>query len=349
MALLTVFAAALLQAQSVTCPSVPAPLGSTPEFFDDPQFIVAGVADNTYRGGHGSDAVLRSTDDLAKATASLGGETSPVAAEDARHKTAIDDEHNGRSLQAAQEFQRAAESNPSEPNLFDWGAELLVHRAAQPAAEVFTKGTRLYPQSIRMRLGLAAAWYSAGCYEQAASYFFQAVDLAPANPDPYFFLSKVQRSEITAAPGYLERMARFLKLQPNNALANYYYALAIWKQPHDVGDSQVLRKAAELLKEAIKLDPRLGPAYLELGAIYMGERQYPEAIRKLRKAIGVAPDLEEAHYRLSEAYRRTGQLGEAHRELEVYKQLSAHSAQEVERERKDIQQFIVKLRAQPAQ
>src|ERR1700719_4083640 len=46
-----------------------------PEFFDEPAFIVAGVADSTSRGGHGSDAILRSSEELAKATASLGRES----------------------------------------------------------------------------------------------------------------------------------------------------------------------------------------------------------------------------------------------------------------------------------
>jgi protocatechuate 3,4-dioxygenase beta subunit len=39
-------------------------------FSDEPNFIVAGVTDPISRGGHGSDAVLRSTEALAKATAS---------------------------------------------------------------------------------------------------------------------------------------------------------------------------------------------------------------------------------------------------------------------------------------
>ena len=60
-------------------------------------------------------------------------------------------------LAAVREYQRAVELDANEPNLFDWGAELLVHRAVEPAIEVFTKGNRLYPQSSRMLLGLAAA------------------------------------------------------------------------------------------------------------------------------------------------------------------------------------------------
>src|SRR5579863_4521367 len=45
-----------------------------PEFFDEPQFIVAGVTDASTPGGHGSDTVVRTKEALAKDTASLSGD-----------------------------------------------------------------------------------------------------------------------------------------------------------------------------------------------------------------------------------------------------------------------------------
>src|SRR5215470_1153964 len=42
-----------------------------PEFFDEPQFTVAGVSDTTNFGGHGSDTVVRTTESLAKDTVAL--------------------------------------------------------------------------------------------------------------------------------------------------------------------------------------------------------------------------------------------------------------------------------------
>src|SRR4030095_1657558 len=50
-----------------------------PEFFDEPQFTVAGVSDTTNFGGQGSDTVVRTTETLAKDTLSLSG-ASPNAA-----------------------------------------------------------------------------------------------------------------------------------------------------------------------------------------------------------------------------------------------------------------------------
>src|SRR3981189_2152131 len=55
-------------------PAPEKPVASGPEFFDEPQFTVAGVTQASNSGGHGSDTVLRTTEALAKATVSLGKE-----------------------------------------------------------------------------------------------------------------------------------------------------------------------------------------------------------------------------------------------------------------------------------
>ena len=44
---------------------------TSPAFFDEPRFTVAGVTDTTNLGGHGSDTVVRNREALAQATASL--------------------------------------------------------------------------------------------------------------------------------------------------------------------------------------------------------------------------------------------------------------------------------------
>jgi tetratricopeptide (TPR) repeat protein len=295
-----------------------------PQFFDEPTFTVAGVTDNTYRGGHGSDAVLRSAESLAKSTASLA---------EPHHSLAEDYERSGHPLEAVHEFQRAAELNPSEINLFDWGTELLRHGAPQPAAEVFAKGVRLFPRSARTMLGLASAYYAAGSYDKAAHWFFQAVDLDPKDPGPYAFLSKVQAREITEAPGFQERLARFAALQPDNALANYYYAVSLGSQHRYV-------KARSLLLKAVSLDPHLGPAYLQLGIIARNQR---EAILDYQKAIEADPNIEEAHYRLAEAYRLNGESDKAKQETATYHRLSKEANDKAERERRETQRFVVAL------
>jgi tetratricopeptide (TPR) repeat protein len=255
------------------------------------------------------------------------------------------DEKLNNPLAAVHEYQRAAELNPSEPNLFDWGAELLLHRAIDPAIEVFTKGNRLSPQSARMLVGLGVALYARGSYDQAAQRLWQASDLDPTNPNPYLFLGKMQGVEAVHSDGTVERLGRFVRLQPENALANYYYAIALWKQrPSTETSAQV----ESLLQKAVRLDPKLGPAYVQLGILHAERGDFPKAISSYLIAIEVSPQLAEAHYRLAQAYRRTGENAEAQTELQLYDQISKKQAQEVEQERREIQQFVYTLQGLPA-
>jgi len=319
--------------QDHSSPGPPAP----PPYFDEPTFIVSGVTDPSQRGGHGSDPVLRSAETLAKSTASL---RTGASAADAAEK-------QGNALEAVRALQRAAELDPTESNLFDFGTELLTHRAADEAVEVFAKGNRLFPRSTRTLLGLAVALYSRGSYDQAARRFFEAADLNPSDPAPYLFLGKVSSGVITESDGFAERLARFARLQPENAWANYNYAASLWKQWKGADDVATLIKVQALLEKAVALDSHLGAAYLQLGIIFAEQNDLRSAISAYQKAIQASPPMEEAHYRLAQAYRKTGEVAMAQKEIELYQQLSERSAKALERERAEIQQFVFALREQP--
>jgi tetratricopeptide (TPR) repeat protein len=254
------------------------------------------------------------------------------------------EEKSGNPLQAVREYQRAAEIDPSETNLFDWGAELLLHHAPEPAAEVFTNGSRRYPRSVRMLIALSVADYAHGSYEQAAQRLCEASDLNPEDSQPYLFMGKMQSAGAAQAECFAEELARFAKLQPESALANYYYAVSLLKQRKSPEDTESARQVESLLGKAVRLDPRLGDGYLQLGILYADQQDFSRAIVSYQNAVKVSPELEQAHYRLAQAYRRTGEKLKAQQELELYQQLSKKKEEEQERQRREIQQFVYTLR-----
>jgi hypothetical protein len=59
--------------------------------------------------------------------------------------------------------------------------------------------------------------------------------------------------------------------------------------------------------------------------------------------------LEEAHYRLAQAYTRTGEKVKAQEELELHDQLAKKTKEDTERKRREIQGFVVSLRGKDSE
>ena len=136
-----------------------------------------------------------------------------------------------------------------------------------------------------------------------------------------------------------------LSAVPDNALANYYYALVLSKQDGSQ-DANNLVQADLLLEKAVRLDPKLAPAYLQLGILYSQRGESTKAISAYKEAIKANPQSEEAHYRLAQAYSRAGDKLEAQAELQIYREQAKKTAEQADHDRREVQQFVYTLREQ---
>jgi tetratricopeptide (TPR) repeat protein len=357
---------------------------SAMEFDDKPNFTVAGVTDWNNTGMHGSDVNVRTSEALAREMLALKNDGLVVnsAVETKRRAKSLDsgksqkellaareqarkmlanadtadghrllgelNERLGDPLEAVREFERAALMDPSDQNYFEWGTELLVHRADGPAVEVFTKGSHAHPDSARMLAGLGAALYAVGNTEEAARRLCEASDLNPADPAPYVFLGKMEKAAPALLPCGEQKQARFVREQPENALANYYYGVTLWKRDRGSKHAAGLQQAETLLEKAVSIDPKLGEAYLQLGILHSERGDFERAIRDYKKAIEMRPQLSEAHYRLGVTYRRTKEESKAEEEFQEYEKMEKAETAEIERQRRELRQFLVILKDQPA-
>ena len=179
-----------------------------------------------------------------------------------------------------------------------------------PATEVFTAAIARHPKSARLHVGLGIAQYSRGQYEDAVKSFCQAADLAPSDPRPYQFLGEMYG----VAPGARaarsrERLARFVKLQPRNALG----ALLLRDEPLEgrrAGDAGTAICAASrrCCGEAVALDAEAARRRSCSSASCSpssgaSRRRSARSSRRRRSS----PTVAQAHYRLAQAYQRTGQ------------------------------------------
>jgi len=257
------------------------------------------------------------------------------------------EEKLGNSLNAVREYQRAASLDPRETYVFDWGSELLLHHAPEPALQIFTKGNRLFPNSARMLIGLGAASYSLGSYDQAVQQISEASDLNPDDPIPYLFLGKIQSTDAPPSEKIVEKLRRFVAKQPENAEANYYFAVSLWKLRARTQDPAGTAQIESLLSRAIHLNPKFAAAYLQLGILHSEQKDYSKAISDYQQAIQADPKMQEAHYRLAQSYRQVGDAVKAEAEFARCDQIAQESAQEMERERHEIRQFVYILRDAP--
>ena len=316
------------------------------EFADKPDFTVAGITDWTAVGGHGSDATLRTSEALARETATLkpNGAASVQVDEADRHRRAgLEDEKKGDPLAAVHEEELAVRLDPSEENYFVWGSELLLHRAVWQAAEVFRNGVKAHPTSSRMLTGLGAALFAGALYDEASARLCQAADLSPSDPEPYTFLGRMVLAAPKVLPCVRPRLARYAQQHPGDAQALYFYAMAVAKE--NPTDSEV----ETLLTRAVAIDPKCAPAYLQLGILAYTHHDPLKAVDLYHQAIDADPQLAEAHYRLGVAYDHMGKADEAAQEFKLHDEIDRQQAAAVEQQRREVKQFLVVLQKQEPQ
>ena len=233
------------------------------------------------------------------------------------------EEASGNIEEAARQYQMAARMDPSEKNVFDFADDLLTHRDYPHALEIFDYGAKKFQQSARLRVGLGVTQYSLGQYKQAVESLCEAVDLDPKDTRALDFIGKMYDVAPELASEVTERLEHFATLYPNNAAANYYYALSLRKRGTNGGTSDANRKAELLLERATELNPTFADAHYQLGLLWEDEGQDAKAVQEYEAAARLNDKLKAAHYRLARLYAKAGRRAESRKEFQIVQSLEA--------------------------
>jgi len=307
--------------QTHPTPTNASSLSSHPGYYDDPQLKSSTVKGTVDPGGYSSPGQARTSSGLLQGVAGLKKEAS-----------------------AGSRGSAATNTEPSEGNIFDHGSELLLNQTFDPAIQVFTNGVERYPQSAMLQIGLGVALYSRGRYEEAIKALCVASDLAPTDPRPYLFLGRMYSVSASNTDEVSARLERFTRVQPQNAFAHFYYAMSLWKGQRGQSGQADFEQIESLLKRSIELDPKYAEARLQLGILYAEQDKYAEAIHEYQQAIALEAGLVDAHYRLAQAYTRTGETDLARAEFETHERLRKQELAETEKQRAEIKQFVYSMR-----
>ncbi len=231
------------------------------------------------------------------------------------------EERSGNFREAARQYEIAARMDPSEKNVFDLGTELLKYHSYQQALQVFSYGVSQKSASAQLHIGLGVAQYSLGQYQEAVQTLCQAVDLDPKDSRALEFLGKMYDVAPSLKEDVTERLEHFAKLYPDNAAANYYYALSLRTRTTGTASAQDNNQAKTLLLKAVREKPEFAEAHYQLGLLYQAEWLALQAIHEYETAVRLRPDLRNAHYHLAQLYAKQGRSDLARGEYEAVKRL----------------------------
>jgi tetratricopeptide (TPR) repeat protein len=248
-------------------------------------------------------------------------------------------------LVSAAQYEQAARMEPSEQNILNWGAELLLHQTFAPAIEVFKAGAQRFPGSAQLQNGLGVAFYGAGQTDDAVRALFRASDLTPSDPLPLTILGKTCDAVSPALVDQIRsRLQSFLDRHAHSAELNYYLAMCWWRTNQNESKADRASKAESLFKRSLTIDPNYSDAHFQLGALYAEQQKYADAKEQYELALKTNPNAPNTHYHLAQTLARLGDQPRAQQEFAIFERLRKNESEATSKELNQIQQFVYKMR-----
>lgn len=260
------------------------------------------------------------------------------------------DEKSRNYVSSAAQYEQAARLDPSEQNILNWGAELLLHQTFTAAIEVFNAGTARFHQSSQLYNGLGIAFYGAGQTDNAVRAYLRASDLAPSDPLPLRFLGKAcDGASPDLATQIRSRLESFISHDSKIAEINYYLAVCLWRGNPIGSNPELANQIESLLKRSLTLDPNYADASFQLGNLYSERHLYEEAIAQYERALKVNANSANFHYRFGQALARAGNGTRAQEEFTIFDQLRKSENDATNKQQNQIQQFVYTIRKSDAE
>jgi tetratricopeptide (TPR) repeat protein len=142
----------------------------------------------------------------------------------------------------------------------------------------------------------------------ATQQFRAAVKANPQEPNVHFglgYLLWTQGQYEEAAQEFQAELANV----PNHAQALAYLADDNMKMNHP-------EAALPLIQKAIRINPRVELAHLDLGVLYVNAGRRDDALRELKVAASLSPNDVNVHWRLGRLYKAMGRNDEANAEFQ---------------------------------
>jgi tetratricopeptide (TPR) repeat protein len=267
----------------------------------------------------------------------------------------------GHGAEAVKHFEEAVALEPASAQAHLNLGIALVDQFDRPAGfREFSEAARLDPNLAAAHYNLGRFFFETGKYEDAGRELETAIRLQPDHVGALYFLALTAKQENQPEQS-TELLQKVVALQPDNADAQYLLgqnlehsgnttaAIQHWKMAvqADPNHSQSLYNLAKSLNkthdpdakqyqdrfDALQKSQQIADRVSELGNFALeaaNAQNWPQAVEQMNEAIqlcGNCPQSAHLHKNLGLFYERTGNIGEAKKELRTALQLAPNDAE----------------------
>jgi tetratricopeptide (TPR) repeat protein len=264
----------------------------------------------------------------------------PEAAETDQSEALAGDiaEKLGDFKQAIEHYQAAAQSNPSDANLYALTVELMRHWTWDQAYKIAAFGASRYPQSTHFVVAEGISQYGGQHYPESVVIFSALLEKYPDNALYADLLGRSCSAIAEDSSAQCTGLDEFAHHHPENAQAATYAAVSLLHRPAAQQDQAEVKR---LLGQALAANPRLPDAWFQLAVLAQSQLQWKESVPMLQKAIELRPTYPEAHYRLSRAYAHLGQREAAQQEIALQQMYSQQAKDSLNNHLSEVVTFLV--------
>ena len=222
----------------------------------------------------------------------------------------------GRAEDSAQALNAGFQKDPKRADLYLWASLfLLKHGRDQEAVKLLAQATSIAPNDPDLLLTQALVLEIARDTDRADQLLRSIQSQWPEWGRSYLIRGIIQATHRKPAEA-LQSFRTAIALGERTASAYYY--LADLTRTVTPKDREAIRQA---IAESLQLAPNDALSHALAGKITLEEQDPAGAVKQLKEAIRLRPDLAEAHYSLMTAYRKLGEMEEAKKEEAIFLQI----------------------------
>jgi Flp pilus assembly protein TadD len=255
----------------------------------------------------------------------------------------------GDNLAAVKSYQAAVALAPADENHYiALALEFIRHRNFEPAKLVLENAEKLSPNSWRVQVGLGMVEYFSGTKEKASQILLRAVDLAPRPELALTYLGDIELDETSVpdAPA-AAKICDYANAHADAVHEQFYCGAVMFRMDYAARDTSRVDDIIRRLALASKSLPYDAKPHCELGKVYVWLDRWEPAREEFEDCARLNPNSAQAHYRLAQAYHRTGQRERAAQEIKLYKAASQRMADENEQHETTLNTFLYTIQEKP--